>query len=86
MVWCWFTEILAAEGREVLNWRWNSERPLFFSHVTLNKTLGVHRSREIGSRITMRMDLWERFLHTGLVGYTEEEWDSQDGRDTRGGG
>ena len=68
-----FTEILAAEWRGVLNRSWNSERPLVFAHVVLTKTLGVRRSQDIRARITRRMDIWERGLHTGLVGDAEAE-------------
>ena len=63
----WFTEILAAEWQGVIGRSWNSERHLVFSYVVLTKTLGILRAREIRHRITRRMDLWERSLHTGLV-------------------
>ena len=62
---------MAAEWRGVLNRSCNSERILFFAHVVLTKTLGVRRAQEIRARITQRMDLWERVLHTGLVGDAE---------------
>ena len=63
-----FTAILAVERRGVLNRSWNSERPLFFAHGTLTKTLGIRRARKILARITRRMNLWERGQHAGLVG------------------
>ena len=44
------------------------------------KKLGVHRARDIQARITRRIDLWERGLHVGLVGYTEAEDDAREGR------
>ena len=65
--------ILAAEWWGVLGRTWNSERPLIFTHVVLTKTLGVRRAWYIRSGITRRMDLWERGLHTGLVGDTKAE-------------
>ena len=65
--------ILAAEWRWVLGRLWNSERPLVFTHVFLTKTLGVCRDKEIRSQITRKMELWERGLHTGLVGDAEAE-------------
>ena len=52
----------------VIDKRWNSEQPLIFTHVVLTKTLGAHKAREIWSRIDRYLDLWERSIHTGLVG------------------
>ena len=40
---------------------------------------------EIWSRVSMRMDLWERGLHKILVGDAEAEGTSHEGRATRGG-
>ena len=59
---------MATEWRGVLGRTWNSEIPLVFAHVVLTKTLGVRRYQDIWSRITRRMDLWERGIHTGMVG------------------
>ena len=75
-----FTVILAAEWPGVLNRSWNSERPLVFDHVVLTKTLGVRQAQEIRERITRRMDLWERGQHAGLLGYSEAEGASREGR------
>ena len=80
-----FTEILAAEWRGVLARSWNSERPLVFAHIILTKMLGVRRAKEIQARITRHMDLWERGLHTGLVGDAEAEEAAQEGRAATGG-
>ena len=55
-----FTEIVAVEWREVLDRRWNSERPLVFAHVVLTKTLGTYKAREIRASNNLRLDLWER--------------------------
>ena len=79
-----FTAILAAEWQGVIGRIWNYEIPLVFSHIVLTKTLGVRRANEIRARITRRMDLWERSLHSGLVGNAEEEWAARQGRDARG--
>ena len=57
----------------VLNRSWNSEKPLVFAHVVLTKTLGIRWAREIRSRITRRMDLWERGQYAGLVRDAEAE-------------
>ena len=65
----WFTTVLAEEWRLVLDWKWNSERPLIFSHAVLAKTLGAHKAREIRARIDRQFDLWKRGIHTGLVRY-----------------
>ena len=63
--------ILAAEWWGVLRRIWNSESPLVFAPIDLKETLGVQRAMEIRSWITRRMDLWERGLHSGLVGDDE---------------
>ena len=57
----------------VLNRSWNSEIPLVFAHAVLTKTLGIRRAREIWTRITRRMDLWERGIHAVLAEDAEAE-------------
>ena len=52
----------------MINWKNNSKRPLFFSHVVMNYTLGAHKARDIRARINLPLDLWERGIHTGMVG------------------
>ena len=84
-VWSRLTAILAAELRGVLQRTWNSERPLIFTHVALTKTLGARWDREIRAQITSRMDLWDRGLHSGLVGDTESEGSAREGRAASGG-
>ena len=49
------------------------------------KTLVVRRAQDIWARITRRMDLWERGLHAGLVGESEEEGAAKEGRAASGG-
>ena len=78
-------EILAAEWQEALSRSWNSERPFFFAHVVLMKTLGICKAKEILTRITRQMDLWERGLHVGLVGYYNAEGGTREGRAASGG-
>ena len=51
----------------MINWKWNSEKSLIFSHVVLTKTLGARKARDIRARIDFRLDLWERGIHAGLV-------------------
>ena len=63
-----FTTVMDVEWKLVLNQKWNSERPLVFTHVVLKKTLGAHKAREIWERIDRRLDLWERGINAGLVG------------------
>ena len=48
--------------------KWNFKRPLVFAYMVLTRTLGAHKSREILARINHQMDLWERGIHTRLVG------------------
>ena len=55
------------EWKELIDQSWNSDRPLFFAHVVLTKTLVVCRVQEIWTRITRRMDLWDRGLHAVLA-------------------
>ena len=52
-----FMTILAAEWWGVLRRTYNSNRPLFFAHVALDKTLGVCRAREIWAQNTRHMEL-----------------------------
>ena len=75
---------MAAEWRGVLDRRWNSEIPLVFAYDVLTKMLGVHRAREIQTRLTQRMDLWERGIHAGLVGDAEAEGAAREGRAASG--
>ena len=80
-----FTAILDAEWRGVLGTICNSERPLIFAHFVPTKTSGVYRAREICAWISRRMDLWERGIYTCIVGNTEAEGVTREGRDTSGG-
>ena len=78
-------EILAEEWQEVLDQSWDFNRPLFFTHVVLTKTLSVLRAQEIWVQTTRRMDLWERGFRAGLVGDAEAEGDTREGRSASGG-
>ena len=80
-----FTAILDLECRRVLDRSWNSEIPLVFAHVVLTKKLGVHRAQENRARITRRMYLWDRGIHTGMVGDAKVEGATQEGRAASGG-
>ena len=80
----WFTEILDAEWKGVLNRSWKYERPIF-AHVILTKELGVYRARDIRARIKSGMDLWERGLHAGFVENMEAEGADMEGRAAIGG-
>ena len=46
--------------------------------------MGVRRTREVRSRITRRMDLWERGIHAGMVGDDKAEGDAREGRASSG--
>ena len=78
-------DILAAQWYVVLDGIWKSEIPLVFFHVVLTKTLCIGRARESRLRITRRMDLWYRGLHTGIVGGTEAEGANREGSAAIGG-
>ena len=60
--------------------KWNSKRPLVFSHGFLTKTLGARKARDIRLRINHQVDLWERRIHTGLVGGVLVDRRSMEGR------
>ena len=44
---CRFTKVLDAEWCEVIDHKWNSERPLVFPHVVLTRTLSARKARYI---------------------------------------
>ena len=71
-------------GGGVLGRTWISERPVIFAHVALTKPMGIRRAWGIRAMITQRMDLWERGLHAGLVGDSEEEGAAREGRAASG--
>ena len=68
-----FLTILVDEFRGARDRQWNSERPLVFASVILQKTPGVRRAKDIRSRLTKRMDLWDKGCHIALVDDTELE-------------
>ena len=53
--------------------------------MSAERPQGVHRAKEIWQRITRKMDLWERDIHTGMVRDAEAEGSAKEGRYTRGG-
>ena len=61
------TEVLAAEWQVLLDWKWNSDRTIFFANVVLNKTMGDQKAKEIRSRIDRQLELRDRVIHTGLA-------------------
>ena len=80
-----FKAILAAEWWGVLVRTYNSVKPLVFAHIFLMETLSVVLYREIRAHITRQMDLWERGIHSDLVGDVEAEGDAKEGRAASGG-
>jgi hypothetical protein len=68
-----FIATLAREFQGIRSRSWNSERPLVFVSVILQKTPGVRRAKDIRRRLTNRMDLWERGFYATLVDDTEAE-------------
>ena len=48
--------------------------------MVLTNALGVRKVREIWSRITRQLDLWDRVIHIGLVWDSLAEGRAQDGR------
>ena len=63
-----FTAVLDAEWQGVLDWKWNSKRPLVSADVILTKTLVTGKVRDIWERIDNQLDLWYRGIHAVLMG------------------
>ena len=68
-----FVKILTTEFQGARERKWNSERPLVFAPVILQTTSGTRRARDIRSRLTQRMDLWEKGKFRALIDDTEAE-------------
>ena len=66
-----FLQILTEEFSRVRERQWNSERPMVFIGVILQKGDGVVRAKDIRQRMTQRMDLWEQGHYVALVDDTE---------------
>ena len=63
-----FTALLATEWQGVIDWKWNSKRPLVFSHVVLTRALRAHKAKGIRASIDRQLDLWERGIPAVLTG------------------
>jgi hypothetical protein len=66
-----FLTILTNEFRSVRMRLSNSEKPLVFVAVILEKAPGVKSAKDIRARLTTRMDLWLQGSHKALVTDTE---------------
>jgi len=51
----------------------NLEKPLVFVSVILPKTTGIRTAKDIHTRLTQRMDLWNQGCYTALMDDTEAE-------------
>jgi len=71
-----FTSLLADEFDGILSRKCNSERPLVFSMVILQRTRNVRKSKDIKSRISKRLDAWEQGKFDMLVQETERDMKS----------
>jgi hypothetical protein len=78
-----FLAMLTREFKGVRQREWNSERPLIFPMVILQKTEGTTRAQDIRKRLTQRMDLWDKGKYAALVDDTEDELLSRVGSGTR---
>ena len=76
-----FVALLTADFTGARLRQWNSERPLVFALVVLQRAPGVIRARDIRRRLENRMTLWEERQHAGLVDDTEAESRLRAGRD-----
>ena len=72
-----FVDLVTSEFHGARTRKWNSERPLTFISVVLQRTSGVRRSCDIRRRLSRRMDLWEQKLFAGLVDDTVAECESK---------
>ena len=68
-----FLTVLIDEFRGVRERKWNSERPLIFAAVILQRSPGVRRAQDIRRRLAQRMDLWDQGCFAALVDDTELE-------------
>ena len=62
-----FVQQLAKEFQGVRERKWNSERPIVFAMVILQKMPGVFQSKEIRKLLQHRMDLWDQGMYVSLV-------------------
>jgi hypothetical protein len=77
-----FISLLADEFQGVTARHWNSERPLVFVAVVLEKQDGVRRAQDIRARLTQRMDLWEQGRIGALVDDTVAQLRTRPSRDS----
>ena len=75
-----FIPVLDAKWQGVLDQNQSSKRHLVFAHLVLTKTPGARKAREIRAIINRQLDLWERNIHTGLVGDALRKGRAQEGR------
>ena len=67
----------------MIDQKWNSKRPFVFAHVVLTRVLGARKARYIRERIDHQLELWDRGIHSGLVGDALAEDRSREGRINR---
>ena len=63
-----FTTVLDTEGKEVLGWRWNFERPLILKNIIMTSMTVVRWTRSIWEQIGTRIELWYLGNFAGLSG------------------
>ena len=64
----------------MLDRKYNYKRPLVFAHVALTSNLSARKARDTKARIDRHLDLWERGIHTGLLGDALSEGKAREGR------
>ena len=62
-----FVNMLAAEWKGVRTRKWNSERPIIFGAIILQKAYGLRKSCDIRKCIVNRMKLWEEGRFVALI-------------------
>ena len=68
-----FVKLLTHEFAQVRLRQCNSERPLVFAAVILQKSIAVTRATDIRRRLEQRMDLWEKGSHQALIDDIKDE-------------
>ena len=78
-----FIRILSEEFAGIEAREWNSERPLVYVMVILQKDDGVRRAKDIRARLLQRMNLWEEGEWALLVDDTADTMERRGGRGSR---
>ena len=68
-----FISMLTKEFQGVRERKWNSERPIIFAAVVLQRTPTVRAAKDVRARLEKRMDYWAEGSYDGLISDTIAE-------------